>query len=172
MRNSEGRWRIHEQNSRRTLAAVPVAMTDLRAETERIASRELIRLVAEEQLDLAGNHVANLFALVRDQTETRPARRHDVDIALEQMPLCVRDDAFYQDPMPPPHWIHLNSRSLACACYNRGVFFLPREQLSEAYIPHQTELVQHLQRGLDLVVFDLGNEAFRAAGCVRNVLQT
>ena len=62
--------------------------------------------------------------------------------------------------MPAPHWIHFNSRSLASTRYNRGVFLLLREQLSEPDIQRQTELVQNLQRGLDLVVFDLRNETF------------
>ena len=84
-------------------------MADLRAKTERIASRELIRLVAEEQLDLAGNHVANLFALVRDQAKTLPARRDDVNIALEQVSLRVRDHALHQDAIPAPDRVHLNS---------------------------------------------------------------
>src|SRR5215813_9374702 len=113
MRNSKGRRRVHEQNSRHALAAVPVAMTDLRAETKRVASRKLIRLVTEKQLDLAGNDIADFFALVRDQAETRSAWRHDVDIALEKMTLCVGDDPFHQDPVSAPDRIHLNSRSPA-----------------------------------------------------------
>jgi hypothetical protein len=73
--------------------------------------------------------------------------------------------------VPAPDRIHLNLRSLSRPRYNRSILFLLREKLSEPYSQHGAQLVQHLQRRLDLVVFDLGHETFRATRSVRDILQ-
>ena len=80
---SEGRRRIDPDDPGELPADVPVAVRQVGLEEEGIALHEVVELVADHQLDLALQHVADLLPEMLDLAAIVGAGLDDVDVAVD-----------------------------------------------------------------------------------------
>ena len=72
-------------------------MLAVRTEDEGVAGGQPVALAVDDELDAAGQDIADLFALMRDRPRAAAAGGDVVDIALQQMHVAERDDPFQRD---------------------------------------------------------------------------
>src|SRR5262245_13058741 len=82
---SECRRRVDPEDARALLPDVAVVVRQLGAEDEAVAGGELVVVGVDDQLDLAGEHIAYLLAGVLDGAGALAAYLDVVDIALEHV---------------------------------------------------------------------------------------
>src|SRR4051812_17548054 len=101
-RRSESGRRVDPENARSLLADVAVMMRQLRPEHERIPSSEIVALPIDDQLDPAGQHIPHFLAHMLDRTFALAIGLDVMDIALQQVTVRIRNNAFERNAFATP----------------------------------------------------------------------
>src|SRR5689334_7184794 len=112
---SERRRRVDPEDASGLLPDVAVMMRKLGAEDEAVAGRKPVTRRVDDELDLAGQHVADLLAGMLDWAGALAVQGDVVDVALEHVSGRVGDDALQADALAAAQRVErdLGPRALA-----------------------------------------------------------
>ncbi|CAH2394825.1 hypothetical protein MES4922_110263 [Mesorhizobium ventifaucium] len=170
-RPSEGRRRVDPENAGSLLADVAVMVRQLRPEHERISSGEIMALAIDDQLDPAGEHIADFLAGMLDGTFALAVRLDMMDIALQQVAGRIRNNALKRNAFAAPQRVERDQWPRACAEHDRLVVVDLFEHPADIGLQNFDQAVKHGQGWRSLAILDLGQKAFRAVRSCRQRLQ-
>jgi len=145
-------------------------MRTLRTKTESIACFDQVASAADRQFDTALQHITKFLSIVL-QISIAPRARFDmIDVTFQKMASDVSDQRFEPKAFSLMHLIRFKHRTLTCARDDMlGVILLSKET-THRHAQGGCDTVDHLERWVCPAVFNLGQNGFRTAGSVRDLL--